>query len=112
MVRSCPGDQLAPGWVCDADACIGWSFGRNGRGNFESYRCHPLVLAQCCAIKDETHYLYELAFPMSGGKWYPEQRRLRLLEDAILRDPRLAEWAYLAAGVELETLRTDIHATP
>ena len=63
MVWFSPGDQLTPGWVCDADACIGWSFGRNGRDSFESYRCHPLVLAQCDAVKDVLRYLYELAFP-------------------------------------------------
>ena len=112
MVRPGPGDQLALGWVCDADAVVAWSFGRNGRDNFESYRCHPFVLAQCCAIRDETHYLYELAFPMCGGKWYPEQSRLRRFEDALLRCTQLAEWAFLAAGNELETLRTDNHALP
>ena len=69
-------------------------------------------MAKCCGIKDTSHYLYAEAYAMCAGKWFPDESRLRIFEDALLRCLVLAEWAFLETGHELETLRTDLHVLP
>ena len=89
-----PGDQLAPGWQCDYHTTRGWTFSRNGRDGREQYQCHPLIMAQVCAIKDPSHYLFADAFAMQDGKWFPEADRLLTFEAALIHSKDLAEWAF------------------
>ena len=107
-----PGDQLAPGWLCDHHATHGWVFSRHGRFGREVYQCHPLIMAQVCSIKDPDHYLYADALAMVDGRWFPEEERLRIFEAALLQSKELAQWAFDELSRDLEILRLDINAIP
>lgn len=107
-----PGDQLMPGWICDTDSHIGWTFGRYGRLGYESYQCHPFTLGIADAINDTTHYMYVPGSSTINGRWNPEEATLRHIERVLLRWDGLAQWAYHAAAWQLERLRCDVHAAP